>query len=80
MENNIKLKTLKDLEKVYRGDRLDWADVSTLKQEAIKWVKFNMQEREKYTFEDRADYTGLIDGFMEFFNLTEEDLNDKTNE
>ena len=44
------------------------------RRKAIKWIKANMEEREKYTFEDRAEYTGLIDGFMEFFNITGEDL------
>ena len=73
----MELKTLKDL-RYLKADKnllpVYEFDGDVLKAEAVKWVKDNMKEREKWTFEDRAEYTGLIDGFMQFFNLTEEDL------
>ena len=61
------LKTLKDLEQ----EPDDWEEEDlirkkTLKQEAIKWVKFYGKDGEI------AGETS--EAFMKFFNLTEEDL------
>jgi len=61
----MKLKTLKDLNEVdFKGEiegKVLLISKEKLKAEAIKWVK---------EFETR-DYIGL---FMDFFNISEEDL------
>ena len=71
----MKLKTLQDLgfftavreipsfKKVKEKAHFEWE----IKAEAIKWVK-NWKEY------DKEMYASAIDGFMEFFNITEEDL------
>lgn len=65
-----KLKTLKDLypyEQSDYGIEEDAILISDLKQEAIKWVKKNFNE-------DYSDNDLNYVDWMEFFNLTEEDL------
>ena len=64
-----KLKTLKDLDfwTLYvaeRDEERDVVDRDDLKQEAIKWVK-DFRERDDEIWESN---------FMNFFNITEEDL------
>ena len=62
------LKTSKELEKTHNCDDeyegLDYIDPEELKAEAIKWVK-------KLKFDDEE---GVWNIFMEFHNITEEDL------
>ena len=59
-----KLKTLKDL-----GNDAQWIGRETLKQEAIKWINSELEMIDKGDEE-----TALMSGFMEFFNIKEEDL------
>ena len=60
----MKLKTLKDIERSKLNPFLI-ADFD-LKEEAIKWVK-EMMETDGYTLNTEIS-------FMDFFNITEEDL------
>jgi len=68
------LKTLKDLKKIIELDKgksmkYNWLfRESDLKAEAIKWVKAHGSEETGY-----ASLCNL-EGWMQFFNLTEEDL------
>jgi len=77
----MRLKTLKDLEK--ESDELSFGGytIDTLKQEAIKWVRWIRKEANKIGKENRipkelrephVNNIGLT--FMEFFNITEKDL------
>ncbi len=83
----MKLKTLKDLEFAppYAGDGEEhYCYVNQLKTEAIKWVKFTEECRERTKKEpapsekDRALFLAMMDGeimvLTNFFNITEEDL------
>ena len=71
----MKLKTLKDLEhgKITwpRTEDKECVRVSELKEEAIKWVKI---WEENWDLVDGPVFIPLAD-FMEFHNITEEDLN-----
>ncbi|KKN01268.1 hypothetical protein LCGC14_1129260 [marine sediment metagenome] len=73
----MKLKTLKDIEKDYVGNPSNYENVSkdVLKKEAIKWVK----NRDKKRTMDNVMETGrlLFKDFLEFFNITEKDLQSK---
>ena len=84
----MKLKTLKDLAKPYnkwdedifedeiickgnKGKRyLELVRIKDLKQEAIKWIKAFDYEEEGAFYKKEM--------LIEFFNLTEEDLNETT--
>lgn len=69
------LKTLKDIVEEYKGkDTIDFD--FTLKQEAIKRIKYHYEEREKAFDNDRWRWInqGRIAELMDFFNITEEDL------
>lgn len=74
------LKTLKDF-KHGEFEANGWA--FALRQEVIKLVKEKRRERQEriiaglgdlVNFETYARLSGLIDGFMTFFNIIEEDL------
>ena len=60
----MELKTLKDLNLACGEDIDDAVYIDELKAEAIKWVK----HWKKYSYNNKAD------AIMEFFNITEEDL------
>ena len=73
----MKLKTLKDL----RLTDEHWVNRENLKAEAIKWVKFNEEAKEKNEkLPDRMGehYGALNEGAIifikHFFNIIEEDL------
>jgi len=72
-----KLKTLKDLKQYMCENHIKkglWHRAVTkeeLKAEAVKWVKFRFKGE---VFEDHVTGELGINNFMEFFNLTEEDL------
>jgi len=59
----MNLKTLKDIE----FKPLNAVDVTKLKAEAVKWIKWREKNRDKYPRTMRYF-------IVEFFNLTEEDL------
>ena len=80
----MKLKTLKDFK---ASEVLNFGDCISrilLKTEAIKWVKFTEECRERTKKEpapsekDRALFLAMMDGeimvLTDFFNITEEDL------
>ena len=71
----MKLKTLKDIEKhcmycmagcdgPHSCKRNECVYIDNLKKEAIKWVKFFTKNNLMITYDD----------WMDFFNITEEDL------
>jgi len=64
----MKLKTLKD----FGTKDLEWVNINELKAEAVKWVKekYNLKYTTGVGF--HAD-KGWLE-FMEFHNITEEDL------
>lgn len=73
----MKLKTLKDLRIKGTGNKLPnlykyFFEEEELKAEAVKWVK-NEKSQKGYIEDDVYCY-GLVDSFIKFFNLTEEDL------
>ena len=61
-----KLKTLKDLDMYKTHKKL-------LKREGIKWVKEN-EGKGTNTSEELVFLSGYCQGFIDFFNITEEDL------
>jgi len=63
--NLRKLKTLKDLR------TLDLDSETELKAEAVKWVKKYKNSKAKLHFYGDIK---VAEAFMEFFNITEEDL------
>ena len=65
----MKLKTLKDMEckGETHGFRERWISETELKAEAVKWVKKNFNK-------DWSDNDLNYLDWMEFFNITEEDL------
>ena len=67
----MELKTLKDLNRIdnYKGMACNAISISDLKAEAVKWVRF-YDKCTKLEVDWRK-------GFVEFFNLTEEDLGEK---
>lgn len=73
------LKTLKDIE--VSGFQLGHEKivcVNDLKQEAIKWYKYLDEQVTSYTEEtDIIQIVGAHDFIMKFFDLTEEDLQEK---
>lgn len=73
-----KLKTLKDLN-LFNDDLKDDIAKEKLKAEAVKWVKhFNIQHNNHHEEWDlRCSAFGVINAFIDFFNLTEEDLKGK---
>ncbi len=75
----MKLKTLKDLiEFIYKDklkeleDDVCFIDTHTLKAEAIKWVKDF--EKNRNLIRGLNSRSGIEIVFMDFFNITEEDL------
>jgi len=68
------LKTLKELkgmdsnEFTGEGEKYGWKHIFDIKKEAIKWIKYH--NNKEYHTEPET----LVEGFMNFFNLTEEDL------
>lgn len=64
----MKLKTLEDLEifKTYK---------KLLKEEAIKWVKH--WQKEKEMTKKVVKFASMQVAFLDFFNITEEDLSSK---
>jgi len=73
----MKLKTLKDLEKVYTSNMGHYHFVKNLKQEAIKrfkyWIDFkNNQPADQLVNE--MQIFGRLAELRDFFNITEEDL------
>ncbi len=72
----MKLKTLKDLP-ASRELKRPWIksyDEKDLKQEAIKWVKHYEKEMKEAKANYYCELVGAIREFIEFFNITEEDL------
>jgi len=65
MKNKQKLKTLKDIE-LGGHEPYDLKKKEKIKQEAIKWVKWNDY--------NGTDFTISRGEFMDIFNITEEDL------
>ena len=61
----MKLKTLKDIDTI-GTDTLKWINSNKLRQEAIKWVKFYVDKHRQGVYP--------VEAFINFFNLTEEDL------
>jgi len=77
----MKLKTLKDIKEPYDYLGKDLCD--EIKQEAIKWVKEFKHKTGKTSLGKFGKNTcaGVCYGFIQFFNITEEDLKGgKTNE
>ncbi|NCD05876.1 MAG: hypothetical protein EOL97_07130 [Spirochaetia bacterium] len=79
------LKTLKDLEEAENNSKKSFRDLGyldalkDLKQEAIKWAK-ECTYKANQKFSDDLDirfWTAKRVGLMEFFNITEEDLEDE---
>ena len=76
------LKTLKDIFDLETTDKNNvhpyWYSIQTenfmedLKAEAVKWVKEDMNSKGGMIMDEYID--GRIEAMMEFFNLTEEDL------
>lgn len=70
---STELRTLKDLPQMIREDgTIDFVDYKSLKQEAIKWVRF----LKKYWLDGhyRLQTEGKIEMLKIFFNITEEEL------
>jgi len=69
------LKTLKDYEHNIPlgidkdGNFIFVVKIEDLKAEAIKWIKDELRK-----IDEGDDETSLMGGFMQFFNLSEEDL------
>jgi hypothetical protein len=59
------LRTLKDIKRgaLHKG----WIDEKELRQEAVKWVKHFLSL-------SNQNYSPRVIAFMDFFNLTEEEL------
>lgn len=74
----IKLKTLKDFKPYMRGTMLAEFDClkENLKQEAIKYIKIFKTECNSEVDSSRpyAYCRGAIDRFMNFFNITDEEI------
>ena len=70
------LKTLKDLKEKHGIFGPDYVGLKELKAEAVKWVK---SRREQLNLENIGFEDGIIKWIKHFFNLTEEDLKEKTN-
>jgi len=66
----MKLKTLKDIDSIKRNGMVDEVD---LRQEAIKWVKEDIEE---FSYSDDEEYRSdkLINKWMRRLDITEEDL------
>ena len=69
------LKTLKDLSRMQRHNNYRIVEEETLKAEAVKWVKDMRAEAlvAGYPYKELGDRDAVIK-FINFFNLTEEDL------
>jgi len=78
------LKTLKDIE-VHEADEEDLTNnvewfKQEIKAEAIKWVKTSKKEQRKLIKDGENDkwdagyWKGFQQNFIDFFNITEEDL------
>ena len=66
----MKLKTLEDIKQLYDTENgIHWVDNTELRQEAIKWIKYN--ENEKGYYDENVFVNRWI---KDFFNLTEDDL------
>lgn len=77
----MKLKTLKDFDLNPCGSNYCHSDSKeSLKEEAIKWVKSWKKERNETTIDELYwCLTYKINGFTHFFNITEEDIKDNSN-
>ena len=72
-----KLKTLKDIEPFHCYECEGNINPENLKYEAVKWIKhWKKHEYDKRTKPLKYDlaFVNRISAFIEFFNLTEEDL------
>ena len=72
-------KTLKDLKTHnHSGIVVGYINPDELKAEAVKWVKDRMlvARNVNATYQSQERARGMINDFMDFFNITEEDLKD----